>query len=595
LSEQLNLSPQALSGYPEQTRTGRAHRERIREHLGYREFGHVREEKIVRPGISTLERLVTQVREQAKDRIQNAIGAQLNELQRQALDALLPVPSSQTVSRLQWLKASPPNATAKNLLEWLEKIEVCRSLGADRLDLTSLHPNRVKLLARRARRRSNLTIARADARERYTLLACFLHESLRDLTDQAIEMHAQLVGRTFRRAEGRRDKEFAKKGKRINEKVLLLERIGSVILNEKVTDAEVRRVVYQYIPRERLAQAVAECAELAQPSDYNSLAYAARSFPYLRQFTPRFLDVMRFRFDQESSPLLEAVAFMRQFNSERRRKLVDAPTGFIPWRWRKHVISQGQVINRALYEFCLSECLVESVNNGQIWAECSREHTSFRHDWIGDDEWPAARRAFLSKHLHLADVERFLTRMKQMLDERMSEVDRQWPELEDQVEIVDGGIHLSRLEAIAEPEGTEAIRAAIQRLFPRRTLPELLVEVHGWTGFADHLTSLNPQVREIPNLRARKLAVVMALGMNIGLDNMAHAVAGMSYRDLAWVADWYVREDTLRQAIVDLVNFLTRLPISRCWGDGTTSSSDGQLFGVQARTLYARVNPHAPE
>jgi TnpA family transposase len=46
---------------------------------------------------------------------------------------------------------------------------------------------------------------------------------------------------------------------------------------------------------------------------------------------------------------------------------------------------------------------------------------------------------------------------------------------------------------------------------------------------------------------------------------------------------------------VELINFLTALPISRRWGDGTTSSSDDQLFGVQARTLYARVNPHAPK
>jgi hypothetical protein len=163
LCEQLDLSPQALSGYPEQKRTGRAHRERIRQHLGYREFGHVREEvtawllplalehdfahglldglikhlreeKIVRPGISTLERLVTQVREQAKDQVQNAVGAQLGEAQRQALNTLLEVPSGQTVSRLQWLKAPPPNATAKNLLEWLEKVEVCRSLGLGKSD-----------------------------------------------------------------------------------------------------------------------------------------------------------------------------------------------------------------------------------------------------------------------------------------------------------------------------------------------------------------------------------------------------------------------------------------------------------------------------
>jgi hypothetical protein len=79
------------------------------------------------------------------------------------------------------------------------------------------------------------------------LLACFLHESLRDLTDQAIEMPAQLIGRTFRRAEGKRDKEFAKKGKAINEKVLLLERIDSVILSERVADAEVRQTIYQHV------------------------------------------------------------------------------------------------------------------------------------------------------------------------------------------------------------------------------------------------------------------------------------------------------------------------------------------------------------
>jgi hypothetical protein len=406
LSEQLALSSELLLEYPGQTRISRIHRERIRQHLGYREFGSLREElaawllplahkhdfargllaalighlhreKIVRPGISTLERLVTQVRNQVKEQIQDTIGAQLSEVQRQDLDALLHVSPGRSVSWLQWFKTPPPKAAAKHLIEWLEKIEVCRALGADQLDLSGLHPNRLKLLAQRARRRSSSTIAGANAPERYALLACFLHETLRDLTDQAIEMHAQLVGNVFLRAEGRRDKEFAKKGKAINEKVLLLKHVGQVILNEaEITDAEVRQAIYRHVSKEQLAQAVAECEALAQPSDFNALAYAAKSFPHVRQFTPHFLSVMRFCSYQDPNPLLRAVEYMRQFNAERRRKMVDAPIDFIPWRWKKHVVSQGQVVNRALYEFCLSECLVESLKNGQIWVEHSREHTS---------------------------------------------------------------------------------------------------------------------------------------------------------------------------------------------------------------------------
>ncbi len=330
LSEQLALPPRVLAEYPEQGRIRWVHMERARQHLQYRPFSrardavtawlvplalehdfagglldalieHLRREKIVRPGISNLERFVTQVRDQANAQVLQIIERQLTIAQRHALDALLKVPPGKTSTPLQRLKAPPPQATAKNLLDWLEKIKTCRLLGADRLDLTGLHPNRVKLPARRARQKSNWTIARADLPERHALLACFLHETLRDLTDQVVEMHAQLVERVFRRAERRRDTEFAEKGKAINEKVLLLAWISQVILNEAgVPDTEVRQAIYQRVPRERLAQAVAECTALAQPSDFNPLAYAARSYSYLRQFAPQFLALTRFRSAQKS-------------------------------------------------------------------------------------------------------------------------------------------------------------------------------------------------------------------------------------------------------------------------------------------------------
>jgi hypothetical protein len=156
-----------------------------------------------------------------------------------------------------------------------------------------------------------------------------------------------------------------------------------VILNEaEIADEQVRPAVYQQVSKERLMLALAECEELAQPSDFRAFVYSARSFGHLRAFMPKFLDSMRFRPAQESDPVLEAVTYMRQFNAENRRKMVDAPTDFVPWHWKRYVVNDsGEVASRAMYELCLADCLVQALDNGRLWVEHSREHTSFREDW----------------------------------------------------------------------------------------------------------------------------------------------------------------------------------------------------------------------
>jgi len=45
-------------------------------------------------------------------------------------------------------------------------------------------------------------------------------------------------------------------------------------------------------------------------------------------------------------------------------------------------------------------------------------------------------------------------------------------------------------------------------------------------------------------------------------------------------ANWYLREETLRPAVTTVVNYQYRLPLSRNFGGGTLSSSDGQRFPV---------------
>jgi TnpA family transposase len=68
-------------------------------------------------------------------------------------------------------------------------------------------------------------------------------------------------------------------------------------------------------------------------------------------------------------------------------------------------------------------------------------------------------------------------------------------------------------------------------------------------------------------------------------------LADLSYRQLAWCATWYLREETLKAAIAQVVNFQHRLPLAQAWGGGTLSSSDGQRFPVAVNSRTATALP----
>ncbi|MBV8176642.1 MAG: Tn3 family transposase [Verrucomicrobia bacterium] len=60
---------------------------------------------------------------------------------------------------------------------------------------------------------------------------------------------------------------------------------------------------------------------------------------------------------------------------------------------------------------------------------------------------------------------------------------------------------------------------------------------------------------------------------------------------LQHVTRWFLREDTVKAANAALVNVHHQLPISRVWGEGIASSSDGQRFGIQQSSLLASYYP----
>jgi TnpA family transposase len=123
-------------------------------------------------------------------------------------------------------------------------------------------------------------------------------------------------------------------------------------------------------------------------------------------------------------------------------------------------------------------------------------------------------------------------------------------------------------------------RLAYDRL-PRVKITDLLLEVDAWTGFSECFIHRRSG-READDRNAL-LTVILADGINLGLTRMAETCRGASLRQLAHLHDWHISEAAYGEALGRLIDAHRAMPLAALWGDGTTSSSDGQQFHAGGR------------
>jgi Tn3 transposase DDE domain len=151
---------------------------------------------------------------------------------------------------------------------------------------------------------------------------------------------------------------------------------------------------------------------------------------------------------------------------------------------------------------------------------------------------------------------------------------------------------LTGLDQIDEPASLVELRRLVDALLPRVDLPELLLEVNAWTGFASQFTHLSEGTARVEYLPISVCAVLLAEACNIGLEPLVRQdVPWLTRGRLSWVHQNYLRAETLIQANARLVDYQATVELAQRWGGGEVASADGLRFVVPVRTLNAGHNP----
>ena len=115
------------------------------------------------------------------------------------------------------------------------------------------------------------------------------------------------------------------------------------------------------------------------------------------------------------------------------------------------------------------------------------------------------------------------------------------------------------------PDEVVQLNDLVAERLPRVELAEVLIEVDSWTGFTQFFRHAGGARSRNPDLVRHVYAAILAQACNFGLTTMAD-IADLTYRQLAWTTDWYLREKTLKAAFSALVDFQHQLPLAEGLG-----------------------------
>jgi TnpA family transposase len=550
----------------------------------------LRRQKIILPGITTIEKIVSKVNQDAEQIILKTINGSLTVKQKQQLDKLIESSNELLTTTLVHLKEEPGQSSPAAFMNIIERLEIIREFNLN-IDLRNIHPNRIKQLSRLGSKYEPHSFRRFEESKRYAMLALYLIDLSQRLVDFAVEIHDRQINILL--SKGRKQQEEIQKqnGKSLNEKIIQFIDIGSALIKSRQDGLDPFKLLETIMPWNKIVASIEDAKKLTRPKNYDYLDLLDRRYNQLRKYTPALVKYLKFSSTNSSmNSLIEALNIINDLNENGKRRMPEyAPVDFISSRWTKYLFNQDGTINRHYYEMAALTELKNRIRSGDVAVEDSRNYKNFDEYVIPTKEWHTLE-DISSKLAVSRSFKEYLQERTESLQIRVNWLSDNIDKL-DGVNIINNKIRLDKLEK-ETPNEAVYLSERLYKMLPQIKLADLLLEVSTWTGFDRYFTHASTNNIVKGKEKPIVMAALMAMGTNIGLAKMADSTPGISYHQMANAAQWRMYDDAMKRVQSCLVNYQHKLSLSSHWGDGTTSSSDGMRVQVGVSSLTSDHNPH---
>jgi len=503
-------------------------------------------------------------------------------------------------SLLSLIKASPGNVSLESMMTEIDKLKAVRALDLPGGLFGDVAPRVLDGWRARAAVEAPSHLRRHPQALTVTLLAAFVYQREREITDTLVELLIATVHRIGARAERRVTNELINAFKKVTGKENILFSIAEAALG--APDDAVREVVFPaVVGGEQTLRELVHEFKTKGPVYRRTVQTTLRSSytGHYRRGLIALLDVLEFRSDNTAHrPVIEALALISRY--AKAANLTYYPIGeTVPthrgttgdWSDLVHrTDTRGrQRVTRMVYEVVTFQALREQLRCKEIWVLGADSWRNPDEDLPADFE--QRRRQNYGELRKPLDPAVFIHGLRTEMIAALGELDTAVPGLEwlDVTDRASGAITLSKYEAASEPRNLRRIKAEVQRRWGAVALIDILKETVLRTGCLAEVSAVaGSGTLPIEVLAERLMLAIYAYGTNTGIRAVAAGGGhGHTEDEIRYVRRRYLTRDTAQAVAIGVANATFIARQQSLWGEGTTAvASDSTHFRSYDQNIF---------
>ena len=330
-------------------------------------------DKILRPAINTLERIVGGVGERLNEETYQRLTFLLTPDLQEKLDKVLEFDKNIKMPTHRWLCLQPTSNTAKSINQTLDKIAYLQEMKVSSWDLSAIPINRKKRLANIVRNNTNSYLQRMNPIKRYPLMVCFLWETLLDTTDMVLTMYGDFWQQAMNNAKKQLDEYQMGLAKIRGRAWVTLINTTKMVVNEDINSPDLRQTIFTNYPKEELQEALNTVMKGSrEDTEHTQLYFLFKQYARFKQFTVHFLSTLTFEIAFAKDYFGNGLNLLIQLQKGNKRKLPnDVSMNFITNSWM-NLIDQFEYTQPQAYELCVLSVLKDRLNSGDVFDYASQ-------------------------------------------------------------------------------------------------------------------------------------------------------------------------------------------------------------------------------